>query len=61
VIARELGVPLGRVLYVLASRPHIKASARAGVLRLFNNHAVAQVRHELNAIAARRHSRSTTD
>jgi hypothetical protein len=54
VIASELGVPLHRVLHVLRTRAHIKPSARAGTLRLFDRHAVAMVRHELNAIDARR-------
>lgn len=53
-IAERLGVPLPKVLYILSTRPHIEPSARAGCLRLFDRHAVAQVRHELNAIAARR-------
>jgi hypothetical protein len=53
-IADELGVPLPRVLYVLSARPHIRPSARAGCLRLFDRHAVAQVRQELTAIDARR-------
>jgi hypothetical protein len=54
VIAAELGVPLHRVLHVLATRGHIKPSARAGTLRLYDRPAVAMVRHELNAIDARR-------
>jgi hypothetical protein len=54
VIARELGAPLHRVLHVLATRPHIQPAARAGVYRLYSRRAVAQVRHELNAIDARR-------
>lgn len=54
VIARELGEPLHRVLNVLATRPHIRPRARAGTLRLFSRDAIAQVRHELNAIDARR-------
>jgi len=53
-IAERLGVPLPKVLYVLSTRPHIQPSARAGVLRLFDERAVAKVRHELNAIDARR-------
>jgi len=53
-IADRLGVALPRVLYVLATRPHIQPSARAGCLRLFDRHALAQVRHELNSIDARR-------
>jgi hypothetical protein len=39
---------------VLATRQHIKPSARAGTLRLYDRRALAQVRHELNAIDARR-------
>jgi hypothetical protein len=54
VVAAELGVPLHRVLHVLASRQHIKPVARAGTLRLYDRQAVAMVRHELNAIDARR-------
>jgi hypothetical protein len=54
VIAAELSEPLHRVLHVLASRPHIRPSARAGTLRLYDRKAVAMVRHELNAIDARR-------
>ena len=54
VIAAELGVPVDRVCRILRSRPHIKASAYAANTRLFDNTAIAQVRHELNAIEARR-------
>ena len=54
VIAAELHEPLHRVLNVLATRPHIQPSARAGTLRLYDRRAVAMVRHELNAIDARR-------
>jgi hypothetical protein len=53
-LAAELGVPLHRVLHILATRPHIRPSARAGTLRLFDCEALAQVRHELNAQDARR-------
>jgi hypothetical protein len=60
-IAAELAVPLPRVLYVLRTRPHIEPAARAGVIRLYDRQAVAQVRHELNAIAARRSRNETTD
>jgi len=35
-IADELGTPLLRVLYVLATRRHILPAARAGTLRLFD-------------------------
>lgn len=54
VIATELSVPLHRVLHVLATRQHIGPAARAGTLRLYDRRAVAMVRHELNAIDARR-------
>ena len=53
-IAAELDVPIGRILYVLFSRQHILPRARAGTLRLYDRTAVAKVRHELNAIDARR-------
>ena len=54
VIAANLSAPLHRVLHVLATRKHIQPAARAGTLRLYNRRAVAMVRHELNAIDARR-------
>jgi len=54
VLARELRAPLHRVLYVLRTRPHIRPAARAGTLRLYSRAAIAQVRHELRAIDARR-------
>ena len=54
VIAAEVRAPLHRVLHVLATRQHIRPSARAGTLRLYDRRAVAMVRHELNAIDARR-------
>ena len=56
-IAERLGEPIHRVLHVLATRQHIRPLARAGTLRLYDNEAVAAVRHELNAIDARRASR----
>jgi len=54
VIAEELREPLHRILRVLATRSHIRPTARAGTLRLYDRRAVAMVRHELNAIGARR-------
>jgi hypothetical protein len=54
VIAQQLDEPLHRVLNVLATRLHIRPSARAGTLRLYDRKAVAMVRHELNTIDARR-------
>lgn len=54
VIASEVNAPLHRVLHVLRTRPFIRPSARAGTLRLYDRRAVAMVRHEINAIDARR-------
>ncbi len=54
VIAKKLREPLHRVLRVLATRKHIKPSARAGTLRLYERRAVAMVKYELNLIDARR-------
>ena len=54
VLAADLDVPLHRVMYVLRTRAHITPSARAGQLRLYDREAVALIRHELNAIDARR-------
>ena len=54
VIARELGEPLHRVLYVLQTRPFITPSARAGRLRLYDHETVALIRHALNGIDARK-------
>ena len=54
VLVELLGVPLHRVVYILRTRPHIRPAARAGRLRFYDNDAIAMVRHELSAIAARR-------
>lgn len=59
VIAAELGVPLHRVLYVLATRPAVRPTARAGILRLYNRSAVDLVREELARIGERRIARTT--
>ena len=53
-IAETLGKPIHRVLHILKTRPHIQPSARAGNLRLYDSAAIAAIRHELNAIDARR-------
>lgn len=53
-IATALNVPLHRVLYILATRQHIRPIALAGAVRLFDCRGVAMVRHEINAIDARR-------
>lgn len=54
VIARELGTSVVRVQHVLRTRHHIVPTALAGRTRLYDRRAVAQVRHELNAIDARK-------
>jgi len=56
-IAQTLGVPLHRILYILRSRKHIRPTARAGRLRLYNLASIASIRHELNAIDARQSAR----
>lgn len=60
-MAVELGLPLPRVLYVLATRPHIRPAARAGTIRLYDRENLARVRHELNAIDARRTQKGVTN
>ena len=57
VIAERIGVPFHRVRHILATRIHIQPAARAGLLRLYHDEAVAQVRYELNLIDARRAER----
>lgn len=54
VMATRLGVPLHRVVYLLRARRHIRPSASAGRLRLYDTEALAMLRHELTAIDARR-------
>ena len=53
-IAAILGVSLHRVVHVLGTREHIRPVARAGTLRLYRRTDVPLIRHELNAIDARR-------
>lgn len=59
-MAAELRQPLHRVDRILRTRPHIRPAARAGTLRLYRAEAVAQVRHELAAIDARRSERGAS-
>lgn len=61
VIARELGEPLHRVVRILNTRDHIRPLARAGTLRLYERDVIAEVRHELHAIDARRTGGGTSD
>ncbi len=57
VISDRVGAPIHRVLHILSTRDHIRPSAYAGNVRLYDSDAVAEVRHELNAIDARRQIR----
>lgn len=52
-IADRLGVAVHRIHYIIETRG-IEPAAYAGRLRLFDREAVARIRHELNAIDARR-------
>ena len=60
-IAEHLAVPLPRVVYILATRRHILPAARAGTIRLYDQKALALVRHELNRIDARRRGKGAND
>lgn len=53
-LAAELGVPLHRVLYVLATRQHIRPRARAGTLRLYTRADIGRIREELADMDAQR-------
>jgi hypothetical protein len=53
ILAREVGAPLNRVLYVLRHR-NIKPIGRAGVLRLYDRVAVDMVRDALRVMDERR-------
>lgn len=55
-IAALLGVSLPRVQRIIATRTHIRHTARAGTLRLFDAAAVELIRTELQAIDDRRSS-----
>ena len=52
VLAADLDEPLHRVLYVLRTRQHIRPTAHAGRLRLYDRNAVELLRHELAFIDA---------
>lgn len=51
-IARELDQLIHRVLHVLATRPKIRPTARAGRIRLYDRVAVEQARREIARIDA---------
>jgi len=57
VIADELGVRPERIRRILSSRKHISPTAYAGHVRLFTSDVIALIRHELNAIDARKAAR----
>lgn len=59
VLAADLKVPLHRIQYLLRTRRHIRPAASAGRLRLYDRAALAMLRHELNAIDARRERRES--
>ncbi len=59
-IAVILLQPVHRIAYVLRTRGHIRPSALAGQTRLYDQQAVAQIRHEINAIDARRCERGVS-
>ena len=61
ILAKEIGQPLHRIQYILRTRDHIRPAARAGQARLYDREAVAMIRHELNAIEARRAAGSSGD
>ena len=54
VISRETGIPLRRVLYILQTRQDIRPRARVGILRVYDNAAVEEVRRESAAIDKRK-------
>ena len=53
-LAEKLGQPVHRVEYVIRTRSHINHVAVAGRTRLFDDGAARQLRHEFNAIDARK-------
>lgn len=53
-IAEILGQPFHRVARILATRSDIKPLAKAGNLRVYKSSVLARIRHELNAIDAKR-------
>ena len=47
-IARALGAPVHRVIYILGTRHFIQLCARAGRLRLYDRQAMQQIAEELD-------------
>lgn len=58
VIAKCLGTNPERVRRIISTRPHIHPIAYVNHTRLFTNETIALVRHEINAIDAKRRDRS---
>ncbi len=54
VIATRLGVPHHRVAHILATRAHIRPTARAGTLRLYDEASLDAVRVEIEQRKPRR-------
>jgi hypothetical protein len=54
VIARRLNAPAARIAYILKTRSHIRPAAIAAGVYVYREAAVAMVRHELNALEAKR-------
>ncbi|HUU70409.1 MAG TPA: hypothetical protein VM186_12845 [Planctomycetota bacterium] len=52
-IAHLRNVPLHRVVHILNTRKSITPTALAGRVRLYDSHALAQIRYELNLQDAR--------
>ncbi len=50
-IAQKLGVPLHRVTYILKTRKYIQPTARAGRVRVYDQEAIACIRHELGLVS----------
>lgn len=59
-LAEKLRQPVHRIEYLIRTRPHIQHVARAGNARLYDEHVVRLLRHELNAIDARKASGETS-
>lgn len=60
-IADLLDAPVYRIEYILRSRRHIRPRAIAAGARCFDDHGVSLIRHELNAIDARRAEREDAE
>ena len=57
-MAEILKVTPSRVSHILRTRPHIKPTAYAGNVALYDSTALAKVRHEITKQDAKRNERS---